>query len=107
MSVILLPRSSVVMLESICSAACASSVPAFFNSTLTVCLASSERLSICLHQSAKRLKLICSFGGFSDIKHSEMGNGAWAKQGMDNRNTVDCSLLTVDYYKSPLRTFCY
>ena len=36
-----------------------------------------------------------------------MGNGAWAKQGMDNRNTVDCSLLTVDYYKSPLRTFCY
>jgi len=84
MSVIsLLPRFSVVMLESICWAASGSSVPALFNNTLTVCLAhtvclaDSERLSICLHQSAKLLKLIGSFGCFSDIKHSEMGNGAW------------------------------
>ena len=88
MSVIrLLLRLSVVMLESICWAASGSSVPAFFNSTSTVYLADSERLSICLHQSAKRLKLIGLLGCCSDIKHSEIGNGAW---GMDNGNTVDC-----------------
>ena len=74
--ILLLPRSSSVMLESICWAASGSSVPAFFNNTLTVCLADSERLSICLHLSAKLLKLINSFGCFCDIKHSEMGNGA-------------------------------
>ncbi len=78
MSVIsLLESISSVMLESICSAASGSSVPAFFNNTLTVCLAFCERLSICLHQSAKLLKLLGSFGCSSDIKHSEMGNWAW------------------------------
>ena len=75
------------MLETICSAASGSSVPVnLFNNTLTVCLASSERLSICLHQSAKLLKVMGSFGFFSDIKYSEVCNGV-RDTGMDNRNT--------------------
>src|SRR4028119_940332 len=60
-------RFSSVRFESIRSASLQSEVPAFFNSTSTVYIASSERLSLCLHHSAKLLRLIGWFVCRSDM----------------------------------------
>src|SRR4028119_932860 len=64
-------RFSSVRFESMRSASLQSEVLALFNSISTVYIASSERLSLCLHHSAKLLRLIGWFVWGSDMINSD------------------------------------